>query len=56
MKRKVYVSDILVGGAVGLAGFYCGYSREVTIGFAMLAIGLSIFVQYLYRRCRANDR
>jgi len=56
MKQKVYVSDILVGGAVGLAGFYCGFSREVTICFAILAIGLSIFAQYLYRRWRANDR
>jgi hypothetical protein len=55
MGRKVYVSDSIVGGSVGLAGFYSGYSRETTICFAMVAIGLSILVQYLYRRKRLND-
>ena len=47
MKRKIFASDILVGGTVGLAGFYGGYSREATICFAMVATGLSIAVQYL---------
>ena len=56
MGRKVYVSDLVVGGAVGLAGFNFGYSREATICFAMVAIGLSILVQYLYRRWRLIDR
>lgn len=52
--KRVYPSDVIVGGTVGLAGFYVGLSKGVTVLLAMLAVAASIGVTYLYHRWRAK--
>jgi len=47
--RRIYPSSIILGGAGGLAGFFLGYSREVStlmgVGAVVAWAGLTAFMK-----------
>ena len=52
--NRIHPSDVIIGGTVGLVGFYIGLSRSVTIMLGAIAVAASIGATYLYRRWKAK--
>ena len=52
--KKVYASDVIIGGAVGVGGFYSGLSKGLTILLAMLAVAASIGFAHFLRQWKSG--
>ena len=52
--RRFYPSDIAIGGAGGLAGFYFGLSKELTIALVTIGSCVQFGGMYAWRRWKES--
>lgn len=52
--RSIYPSDLLVGGVGGLAGYFFGFSRELTVMVVVVGSTIQFGAPYAWRRWKAS--
>lgn len=52
--RNIYPSDLLLGGVGGIAGFFLGLSRELTVMIVVVGSAIQFGAPYVWRRWKAS--